>query len=215
VIPLLERCTYLWRRWAASCSAPAVDDLPDDPRTRRERLFDELAQLERGFAAEVADRQEQAATIQDEIRQAEAGLAVLRARLSEVEHKNIERSMAVGRRADGLRAAIAELAPRALDTFLAQLASELERLRRIEPEIRPDGSDRDYALMKKSPRFLSNATSIKRRVRALHAARARAEGLRVTRLSSADILAEITRLERTLPAVKLEEVRGRGALIMS
>lgn len=212
---ILQLWTGLWRRWAASSPTPAVDEPPDDPRTRRARLFDELAQLERGFAAEVADRQEQEAAILAEIYHAEAGLAVLRARLSEVEHKNIERSMAVGRRADQLRAEIAEQAPRALTDFLAQLAGELERLRRIEPETRRDGSDRDYALMKKSPRFLSNATSIQRRVRALHAAHAQAETLRVAPLSDADLLAQIRRLERTLPAIEMETVRGYAALLMS
>lgn len=210
----LRQLTQLWRRWTAARSVPAVDQPSDDPRIDRQRLFDELDQLERAFAAEVAARQHQAATIHAEIEQAEATLAGLRARLATLEQHRLTRSFEVGRRADQLRAAIAEQAPGEITDFLAKIGSELEYWRRIQPEIRPDGSDRDDTLIRKTPRFLSNAGSIKRRICALQAAREEVEALRIAPCSEADILSRLQRLERDLPTVGLEAVRGRAALVM-
>ncbi|GKS58191.1 hypothetical protein YTPLAS18_17180 [Nitrospira sp.] len=207
---LLEHVSQLWRRW----TTPRVDTPTDDRPIDRQSLFDELAELERGHVADMAQRQRQIDDIHAEIVQVEGRAAVLRSQLARLDHANLERSWATSQRVDRLRMAIAETAPAALNDFLAKITNELEELRHREAEIRPDGSDRDYVRMKKTPRFQSNAPSIKRRVTALQAAYAEAEALLTAPLSAAEIVTEIRRLERTLPSVELEEVRNFAALIM-
>jgi hypothetical protein len=82
------------------------------------------------------------------------------------------------------------------------------------PAVARAGSDRDYEGLKKSPRFLSNARSLRKRIQAVHAARQRAIAMCLEPLDTKAVAAELYKLRRSVPDVVDEIISGRAATLM-
>ncbi len=181
----------------------------------RAQRFERLATLEAQRTAEHDALQIALVGIGAEVSAARSIISGCEQRAAAVLAADRLKGITIDAEMDRLNMQIRETAPISIELFISEVDSELARWRHAEADTRHDGSDRDYLKLTKTPRFLSNAGSIKRRVAALQQARQRAIELQVEPLSTADIVAALRQLEKSFPDVELEPVRGHGAMVVS
>ena len=91
--------------------------------------------------------------------------------------------------------------------------AELSRLNRAEESLIPI-AHRDYVIGKKTMGIVTDAPSRRRRATALNLALARAQAMVCEDLTVQELNAEILRLQKSLPEVVQEEIRGQLAAIL-
>ena len=182
---------------------PEVREIPE-----RKVLFEQLAEHRKSHALASAARLEAIQAITKDLSEAQQRVDQLQQRLFEQHRADWLANFQASTEVERLQALVIEKTPLSLGMFIEELDCELVRLRRIEPTIIPNGSDRDYARMKKTVRFQSNAGSIQRRVKALQGARERATALKMEHMSVKEIVGEMYRLRQSLPEIVDEEARG-------
>ena len=208
MIAALQNIFDQLRAWWGE-SFPSPVPLLDVPEIRdRDALFMRLEEHLKNHALASAARQETIQALTMDLSEAHQRVDQLQQRLTEQHRADWLANLQASTEVERLQALVVEKTPLSLGMFIEELDCELGRLRRIEPTIIPNGSDRDYARMKKTVRFQSNAGSIQRRVKALQAARERATALKMEHMSVKEIVGEMYRLRQSLPEIVDEEARG-------
>jgi len=181
--------------------------------TDRHTLFEQLAALRERRAGEAEQHRHEDETLMARWREVQSAADALHHQLATMHHANLCRSLDHSAAEDALLRQIKAKSSMSLELFIAEVQGELDALNGIEESIMPR-SDRNYVTMKKSLGIDSTGPSLKRRAKALHAARQRATEMQGELMTVEQLNGELIRLRRMIPAVTHETIHSELAAIL-
>jgi len=191
--------------------AAALAQLPE-PLDRAE-LFVQLHTLRERRAGEAEQHRHEDETLMARWREVQSAADALHHQLATMHHANLCRSLDHSAAEDALLRQIKAKSSMSLELFIAEVQGELDALNGIEESIMPR-ADRNYVTMKKSLGIDSTGPSLKRRAKALHAARQRATEMQGELMTVEQLNGELIRLRRMIPAVTHETIHTELAAIL-
>ena len=210
---VIDRLTTRWRQLHGllfGYPPRASEPMPLD----RAALFQQLAALRARRAVEVDQSRRRVDELTLQWRDAQTIADDLQQQISAIEGAAFCASLDGSVQENRLLAQLAERSSMSLELFIQELDSEREVLNHKEPCAIP-GVRRDYLALKTLRTLDTDGPSIQRRVRALHAARQRAEAMKLEPLTIAEMNREILRLKKSLPPIETEEIVGHWAAVLA